>query len=444
MFIRNVFYTFSTQIFTVVANFLVGVVLARSLSPADRGIMVLMMTLPWTVVSLVSLGLPQANIYMIGRRHHAPRSVLGNSLVMAVILGLLSVAVLHLARPWLLQTVLKDVPSRLWVVLILLAPTILVDVMTTSILCARQRFDLFNLRRVALPILLLVGFVAGLVILRCGLTAAAWVYLGAAVSMACLSLVLVNREVPLVASFDPDLAQKSLRFGFKSYLHDLVGNLNYRVDMYILAFFLTPTQIAFYGVATSIAEIAWYIPNSVGTVLFPRLTHAPEQEVHQITARVCRNTLALTGIVVAGLSALGWYFVPLVYGEPYRETVPPLLILLPGVLAMVIYKVLARDFNSRNKQQVPILTAAIALTLNAGLDLLLIQRWGVVGAAVASTVGYTAAGVVLLIFFVRESGLAWKDAVIPRLDEMVGHLNWARGGFQDIVTRDRAGERIKE
>ncbi|HEY74304.1 MAG TPA: hypothetical protein G4N99_13660, partial [Thermoflexia bacterium] len=68
MFIRNVFYTFSTEIAAIAGNFLIGVVLARTLSPAERGIMVLVMTLPWTVISFVSLGLPQANIYLVGRK----------------------------------------------------------------------------------------------------------------------------------------------------------------------------------------------------------------------------------------------------------------------------------------------------------------------------------------------------------------------------------------
>jgi len=90
------------------------------------------------------------------------------------------------------------------------------------------------------------------------------------VLMAILSLVLTGREVPLILTFDRLLTKETFRFGLKSYLQNLVGSLNYRLDVYILAFFLTPKQVAFYGVATSLAEVAWYIPNSVGVVLFPR------------------------------------------------------------------------------------------------------------------------------------------------------------------------------
>jgi len=200
--------------------------------------------------------------------------------------------------------------------------------------------------------------------------------------------------------------------------------------VYLLAFFLTPAQVAFYGVATSLAEVAWYIPNSVGVVLFPRLSNTPMEQVHQITAKVCRNTLAITGLIVMGMLAVSWLLVPLVYGGAYRATVPPLLILLPGVLSMSLYKVLSRNFTSRNQQQVSILALSVALTLNAMLDLLLIPQWGVVGAAIASTVGYTAAGVVLLTFFLHDSRLPWQEILLPSWSELIRHWQWAKGSFQ--------------
>lgn len=438
MFIRNVFYTFSTEIITITGNLLTGIVLARTLTPPERGVMVLVMTLPWTVVGLVSLGLPQANIYLVGRKKRAARKVLGNALAISVIIGMAAVVMLQLARDLLLGTVLRGLPSVCWLPVILLVPTLLLDVVTLSVLCAQGRFDLFNLRRTALPALMLLGFAIGLVLSRGGLVVAVWVYVVVTVLMAALSLFLTGREVPLTLRLDRRLASESLRFGLKSYLHDLIGGLNYRVDVYILALLLTPEQVAFYGVATSLAEMAWHFPNSVGRVLFPRLSNAPIEENHQITSRVNRNTLALTGFIVVGLLALGWILVPLVYGDAYRATVPPLLILLPGTLAMVVYKVLARSFTSRDIQRVPVLAAGMALALNAGLDLLLVPEWGLTGAALASTVGYTTAGAVVLIFFLRESKVPWQVVLLPVWSELVGHWDWAVGSFSRLRRRSEA------
>jgi len=389
------------------------------------------------VFSFANLGLPQANIYLVGRKMREAKTVLGNALVMVAILGLLSVIILNALKDTALRTVLKGLPPEYWWALMLLIPTLLVDGIMLSILRARQRFDLFNLRRLGTPVLMLIGLVIALVVIKGGLTAVVGAYVAVTVLMAILSLVLTGREVPLTLAFDRKLIGESFRFGIKSYLQNLVGNLNYRLDVYLLAFFLTPAQVAFYGVATSLAEVAWYIPNSVGVVLFPRLSNAPTEQVHQITAKACRNTLAITGLIVMGMLAVSWFLVPLVYGPAYRATVPPLLILLPGVLFMGLYKVLSRNFTSRNQQQVSILALSVALTLNAVLDLLLIPQWGVVGAAVASTVGYTAAGVVLLAFFLRDSRLPWQKVLLPVKDEWIGHWQWAKARFRD--QRQNAG-----
>ncbi len=426
MFIRNVFYTFSTELFSVGATFLTGVILARTLSPTERGIMVLVMTLPWMIASFAALGMPQANIYLVGRKKYNVKKVLGNALVIAIVVGSLCVLVLNTVSRTTLNTALKGFPADYWLPLLLLVPALLIDISLLSILRARQRFDLFNLRRLVSAASLLIAFGLALVLGKGGLLAAVSVYIGVTTFMVIFSLILVRRETPVTLGVDVQLTGESLKFGLKSYAQNLVGILNYRLGIFLLAFYLSPKEVAFFGVATALAEVAWYFPNSVGVVLFPRLSNVPIEEVHQITARVCRDTLTITGLIVAGMLAVSWFFVPLIYGSAYRASVAPLLILLPGVMSMGIYKVLTRNFTSRNRQQISILAAGVALLLNVSLALALIPLWGVVGAATASTVGYTAAGVVLLFFFLRDSGLPWQEALLPKKDELLGHLGWAR------------------
>jgi O-antigen/teichoic acid export membrane protein len=257
------------------------------------------------------------------------------------------------------------------------------------------------------------------------------VYIAITTIMVVFSLTLVKKEVTLTLTFNPRLTGELLRFGSKSYLQNLVGVLNYRLGIFLLAYYLDPEQVAFYAVAAALAEVAWYFPNSVGVVLFPRLSNAPPEEMHRITARVCRDTLTITGIIVVGILAASWLFVPLVYGAPYRASVLPLLILLPGVISMGIFKVLTRNFTSRNRQQISILASSVALVLIVSLNLVLIPRWGVAGAALASTIGYTTAGMVLLTFFLRDSKLPWQEVLLPRRSELVGHLYWAKERFQE-------------
>jgi O-antigen/teichoic acid export membrane protein len=426
VFIRNVFLTLLTEFITIGGSFLVGVLLARGLSVEDRGIMALVMAFPFTIASLANLGLPQANIYLLGRGKFPPRTILASALTTAFALGVLAFFGMLALREIALATFLRGLPEDYYLLLLVLVPLLLVDGVLLSVLRARQRFDLFNLRRLANTLLLLAGFGAALLIQRGELNSVVWVYAGVTAVLVALNLVLTSRVVPITIGINKQFTSSSVRFGLKSYLQNLFGALNYRLDIYLLAFFLAPEQVAFYAIAVSVAEVAWYIPNTVGLVLYPRLSNTPHEEIHAITAKVCRSTVTVTFVIVVVIGAAGWLLVPAVYGTAYQASVLPLLILMPGVVFMAIYKVLTRNFTSRDRQQVSILAAFLAMLANIGLNLLLIPLWGVVGAAFSSTLSYSLAGVLLLVFFSRETRIAWTQILLPKRSELVGHLRWAK------------------
>jgi O-antigen/teichoic acid export membrane protein len=405
MFFRNVLGTFATEVVIVGLNFFIGVLAARALTPSARGVLALAMTMPFTVAYFIDPGLTQANIYLIGRRHRSATAVVANSITLALGVGLVAALIIWLGQGLLLRTVLSGVTSSQLALLLPLLPLLLLDGYLMAVLRAQQRFNLYNLRRLATQALLLILMFLVLIVLNKAVSGAILAFTLTMILSVVLSLFLAGRATRLRLGFQPELASEAVRYGLKSYVQNLVGHLTYRLDVYLLALFLAPTQIAFYTVATSIAELAWYIPDSVGTVLFPRLSLTTPEEIHPLTAEVARHTLFVTLFVASGLGAIGWFAVPLFYGEPYRPAIAPLLILLPGILSMAVYKVLTRNFSSRNRQQVSIVASTIALVANVGLNVWLIPRIGIVGAALSSLVAYTVAGGILLIAFCHDSGL---------------------------------------
>jgi len=198
-------------------------------------------------------------------------------------------------------------------------------------------------------------------------------------------------------------------YGIKSYLQILTGHLIYQIDIYIIAYLLGAKQIAFYSIAVGIATLLWYLPNTVGVVLFPTLTATHnEQEIHRISGQICRNTLLITAVGAICLGLVGKYLISLFYGAQYIRSVNAMLLILPGVVAMSIYKVLTRNFSSRNRQQISIVAAGISLIVNVFLNFALIPMYGIEGAALASTASYVLAGAILVIMIRLESGLTFQ------------------------------------
>jgi len=433
-FFGNVLGTFITQVLIVGFNLLIGVLTARALGPEGRGVLTLVMTLPLTLVALADPGVTKANIYFIARRKRSPSLVIGQSIFLALTMGLLAGGGLWLMRSLALDTFLRSVPAVYLGMILALAPLVLAYAYGMSVLRALQRFVLFNSARLLMPLLTLIAIVSALFLFDAGLDGATAGYgLGTALAVAG-TLWIVFRLAPPRFRLDLGLLKETLRYGGKSYVQNLIGHLTYRLDIYMVAYFLSPREVAFYGIATSVAEVLWYIPDSVGLVLFPKLSATDEEQVHGLTAEVCRHTLLITFLGAGAILVVGTLGIPLLYGPEFQPAVQPFLLLVPGVAVMMLYKVLARNFSSRNRQQISILAASAGLLLNAGLDWVLIPRLGTVGAAVASTLGYSAAGLLLLLAFHRESGVGWIDTLWLRPADLIRYRNlWRR--VQSRLTR---------
>src|SRR4029077_14423459 len=114
----------------------------------------------------------------------------------------------------------------------------------------------------------------------------------------------------------------------------------------------------------------------------------------------------------ASYAGVGSQALTIFYGDRYAPAIRPMLLMLPGIIMISLYQILTRNFTSRNRQQVNIVAAGIALGVNVALNLILIPRYGISGAAVSTAVSYTLAALLLLFIFVRESGGTLRGTVM--------------------------------
>ena len=287
-----------------------------------------------------------------------------------------------------------------------------------SIIIALERFDLLNPLRSISPVLQLIFFAVFLGFFRSGLHAAIIIFISSTLFSFLIISIFLQRIVPLKLGFNKKLTLDSFIYGTKSFSETLFVHLNYRLDIYLVAYFLDAEQVALYGVATSFAEVIWNLPNSIGTVLFPHLSGLPLEKIHALSARVCRFTLAASALLSIGLLAGSWIIFPIIYGAAYKGSIPVFLTLLPGIIFMSVYKVITRDFASYDRQKYAIFTSAASLAIITLLDILLIPKYGIIGAGIASSIGYCFAAIVVLAFFTKESGLSPAKSILIQPEDL--------------------------
>ena len=395
-----------------------GVITARWLGPADRGRFALLVLLPTMLSNFVKLGIPQASVYYMRRRGASASDVASNSVWFAFVTGTIAAIVCYVFRDWLIAKFLKDTPPVLIAPSLALIPFVTLQFYLLGVAQAEERFREYNVRQIVPNVLSLIGLLITLVLLHMGLVGAVMVQVVIQVFMTVWMTWRVHREAGLHLHWTPELARGMLSFGSKSYVQTLAATLHLRIDQYICAYFLAPAQVGLYAIAVNFGSLLLKIPEATGTVMFPRLAGSADRDAHAATMRVCRYTLFILAVGVAAFGIIGPIAIPFLYGNRYDGAIKPLLILLPGLLMMALYQLLTRNFTSRGKQEINIIAACVALTLNVTLNIFLIPRFGISGAALANGLSYGTAALTLLIAFVRDSGHSVGETLLVRPAEI--------------------------
>lgn len=404
------------------------VVTARYLGPHDRGLFQLLTLLPQTLSNFVKLGIPQANVYFMRRKGATASEVVSNSLWFAIGMGIPIAVLCYVFQDGLRNMFFKDAPPETLPPVLVLLPFVLFQQYLLGVAQAQQRFQEYNFQQIMPTVLSLVGMVISLVMLQQGLMAAVVIQTVILIIVVVWLAIRVNRTAAIRLKWNGQLGRSQLAFGVKSGAQQMAGTLHMRVDQYMIAAMLDPSQLAQYGIAVKMAEFLLKIPDATGTALYPRLAGASEHDAHQATLRVCRITLALATVCWIGFALLGPAVIRLLFGPQYYAAIIPMELMLPGIVTMSLYHILTRNFTSRNKQQVNLVSACTALSVNFGLNWFLIPRYGISGAAVSTAVSYSLAAFVLLYVFMRESGCSLADTVIIKPEEVSNLWRFATQG----------------
>jgi O-antigen/teichoic acid export membrane protein len=212
----------------------------------------------------------------------------------------------------------------------------------------------------------------------------------------------------------PDLRVlgRMLKFGGKTYAQHVASHVQYRADVYLVAVFLSHSDIAFYAIGAGLAERALLLSDAVGLVLFPRLTSSDPRQAALDTARASRYTLFLAAVMALAIALCANLLVGGLYGREYLPAVTPMYYLVGGVLMIGIARILMRYLTSLNVHQHNAYMVAGSAVVNIALNCWLIPRFGIVGAAVSSLLTYSIHGIWSLWLFRRFSGLPMRTALI--------------------------------
>ncbi|MBX0324319.1 polysaccharide biosynthesis C-terminal domain-containing protein [Halomicroarcula sp. F13] len=166
----------------------------------------------------------------------------------------------------------------------------------------------------------------------------------------------------------------------------------YHVDIIMLQSLAGSTQVGNYKTALTLAEFLWFVPMTLQTVYVHSTSELWSQDrtdrIASLASRTTRYTLLLTTVMALGLASLAETVVPLYWGAKAAPAVTPLLFLLPGALGFAAVRPTIAIEEGHGTLRYSVVATGASAVLNLGLNLLLIPRYGMTGAAIATSVGY--------------------------------------------------------
>lgn len=186
--------------------------------------------------------------------------------------------------------------------------------------------------------------------------------------------------------------KKLLIFNIHSTILILLTASLYHIDVLFLRIIVGDAVTGYYKAALIIVEFLWFVPNTIQILLLhsssEMWSNDEKNKITAISSKITRYNLSLVLIMAVGIGVLAEDFVLLYFGNEFRETVEPLLILLPGVIGFAIARPIFAIGQGKGDLHGLIIATGTAALLNICLNLILIPTMGMIGAAIATSTSY--------------------------------------------------------
>lgn len=217
-----------------------------------------------------------------------------------------------------------------------------------------------------------------------------------------------------LSSFELEIAKNFLRDSWPLILSALVVMIYMRIDQIMIKEMLGIKEVGVYSAAVRLTEIWYFLPTIITGSLFPAIINAKnineKNYYHRLQQLYTLMVWSALSIIIV-VSLFGEWIIETLYGVAYKDAV--------GVLAINVWAAIFVFYGSawskwmlvEGGMKMSAFFQVNAMFFNVILNLFLIPKYGIYGAAL-STLFSSAIGHTLLPLFIKSQRVALKMLVI--------------------------------
>jgi O-antigen/teichoic acid export membrane protein len=414
---RSTLLALEADIATAASTFIVAIIVARSLGPANRGIYFLATLAASTIVLFGNLGMDSAAIVYGAKQHVSPRQLHGLALAFSVGIGFVGAALLlGLQHVWV-HSILKGMTwTSVLLVAASLAPRMYATVMG-AMLTGMGHVPAVSLIRIAVAVATPLVTVPAVIIWsgRATSAIAAWLIVTVFFAVALGWYACARAAAPEWPT--GDALKRVTSYSLRVYVGTLAAQGFLRVDFFFVSAYMGPRAVGIYSQASGMAERMTTLGQAVYQSSAQRLGADPIKEATELAAALVRLLLLVMVPAAIVLAVLSRPLMIGLFGERFAAAGEPFAILLPGIVCLTLWYVIGLYImSSLHRPGLTTVIQGFALIVAVPLYWLAIHQWGFNGAAAVSTLVYAAVFVAGICSLIRSPYVTWRQLIPGRAD----------------------------
>jgi O-antigen/teichoic acid export membrane protein len=175
-----------------------------------------------------------------------------------------------------------------------------------------------------------------------------------------------------------------------------------KIDQVMIKEMIGVEAVGQYAAAVRISETWYFIPMMIASSLFPAIINAKKvsEELYYLRLQKLYDLMVWMAIAIAlPMTFLSDWVVHFLYGEQYNQAGGVLMIHVWTGLNLSIGIVWGKWIISENKQIITLYGYTLGVFVNVMLNYLLIEKYGIQGAAFATLISYFSISLVVYLCY---------------------------------------------
>ena len=203
-------------------------------------------------------------------------------------------------------------------------------------------------------------------------------------------------------NFNKQTATELLKYSWPLAISGIVISIYMKIDQVMIKEMLGKTSTGHYAAAVKISEAWYFVPIAINSSLFPAIINAKKRSLKEFYDRlkILYSFMLLSAVAISIPTTIySKYIINLLYKEQFDQASTVLMFHIWAGVLVSLGVVTSSIVIANNKQNNALISTSIGAISNIILNLLMIPRFGIIGAAFTTMLSQIISGLIVPIYF---------------------------------------------